>query len=308
MAGRLHETGQFFKAIDRTKGNTMTDRQKTTESQESENLVLELRSRTRDEKSGEFQESHRTVRWNPRQTAIIICDMWNDHTCKSAAERVAEMAPSMNRMVSAARDTGVFVIHAPSGTLEFYEKTPQRLHAMEAPFVEASVEIKWNHWNPEREGEPLPLIRHGGCGCSKPCPGWVADDQGIHQWKGDGVPWTRQIKTIEIHSEDAISDSGQEIYNLMHNRGIDNVILMGVHTNICVSGRPFGIRQMVYFGKNVVLCRDLTDSLFQTTSQGFSHFRGTDVIVEHIEKHWCPTITSTAFTKEPAFRFREDTA
>lgn len=269
-------------------------------SQKQENLSLEQRSRCKD------QESLQTVHWDSRQTAIIICDMWNDHTCKAAAQRVAEMVPTMNRMVSAARGIGVSIIHAPSGTMSFYDETPQRRRAIEAPFTESPVEIKWNYWDTEREGEPLPFIRNGGCGCSEPCPDWVADDEGIRQWKGGPAPWTRQIETIEITSEDVISDDGQEVYNLMQERGIDNVILMGVHTNICVSGRPFGLRQMVYHGKNVVLCRDLTDSIFQPVSPEFSHFRGTDLIVEHIEKHLCPTVTSTGFTKEPAFRFRED--
>ena len=276
--------------------------------QNQESLLLEQRSRREDRGTGAFQESHQTVHWAPRQTGLIICDMWNDHTCKAAAQRVAEMVPTMNQMVSAAREKGVLIIHAPSGTMSFYDETPQRRRAIEAPLTESSVEIKWNYWDPEREGEALPFIRNGGCGCSEPCSGWVADDQGIRQWKGGQVPWTRQIETIEIASEDIISDDGQEVYNLMQERGIDNVILMGVHTNICVSGRPFGLRQMVYHGKNVVLCRDLTDSIFQPVSPEFSHFRGTDLIVEHIEKHLCPTITSTGFTQEAAFRFREDTA
>ena len=270
-------------------------------SQNQESLLLEQRSRCKD------QESLQTVHWNPQQTAIIICDMWDDHTCKTAAQRVAEMVPTMNRMVSAARGTGVSIIHAPSGTMSFYDETPQRRSAIEAPFTESPVEIKWNYWDPEREGEPLPFIRNSGCGCIEPCRGWVDDDAGLRQWKSGKVPWTRQIETIEIASEDAISDDGQEVYNLMQTREIDNVILMGVHTNICVSGRPFGLRQMVYHGKHVVLCRDLTDSFFQPTSPEFSHFRGTDLIIEHIEKRLCPTITSTGFTKEPAFRFREDT-
>ena len=270
-------------------------------SRKQKNLLLEQRSRCED------QESVQTVRWDPRQTAIIICDMWDDHTCKAAAQRVAEMVPTMNRMVSAAREIGVFIIHAPSGTMSFYDDTPQRQRAIEAPLTESPIEIKWNYWDPEREGEPLPFIRNGGCGCIQSCPGWVADDKGTRQWKGGKVPWTRQIETIEIASEDAISDNGQEVYNLMEARGIDNVILMGVHTNICVSGRPFGLRQMVYHGKNVVLCRDLTDSFFQPVSPEFNHFRGTDLIVEHIEKRLCPTITSTVFTKEAAFRFKEDT-
>ena len=270
-------------------------------SRKQENLLLEQRSRCKD------QESLQTVGWDPQQTAIIICDMWDDHTCKAAAQRVAEMVPTMNRMVSAARETGVSIIHAPSGTMSFYDETSQRRRAIEASFTESPVEIQWNYWDPEREGEPLSFIRNTGCGCSEPCPGWVADDEGARQWKGGKVPWTRQIETIEIAPEDVISDDGQEVYNLMEARGINNVILMGVHTNICVSGRPFGLRQMVYHGKNVVLCRDLTDSFFQPVSPEFNHFRGTDLIVEHIEKHLCPTITSTGFTKEPAFRFREDT-
>lgn len=65
---------------------------------------------------------------------------------------------------------------------------------------------------------------------------------------------------IKIHDADAVTADGQEVFNLLRQRGIDNVIIMGVHTNRCVLGRPFGIRQMAYLKKNVVLCRDLTDS------------------------------------------------
>ena len=55
--------------------------------------------------------------------------------------------------------------------------------------------------------------------------------------------------------------------NLLEQRGIENVILLGVHTNMCVLGRPFGIRQMVYQGKNVVLVRDLTDAMYNPASE-----------------------------------------
>ena len=91
-----------------------------------------------------------------------------------------------------------------------------------------------------------------GGGCSEPCPGWVADDEGVRQWKGGKVPWTRQIETIEITSEDAISDNGQEVYNLMQARSIDNVILMGVHTNICVLDDRLGLGR--WFTTKKMLC------------------------------------------------------
>ena len=31
-----------------------------------------------------------------------------------------------------------------------------------------------------------------------------------------------------------------------------------------------------------------------------------DLVVGHVEKYWCPTITSTVFTGKPFFRFKDD--
>ena len=33
----------------------------------------------------------------------------------------------------------------------------------------------------------------------------------------------------------------------------------------------------------------------------------TDLVVEHVERYWCPTITSADFTKDQPFRFKNDT-
>jgi type 1 glutamine amidotransferase len=93
----------------------------------------------------------------------------------------------------------------------------------------------------------------------------------------------------------------------MRSRGIQNVIVMGVHTNMCVLGRPFSIRQMVYQGQNVVLMRDMTDTMYNSRMAPFVHHStGTDLVVEHIEKNWCPTITSVDLVGGKEFRFSED--
>ena len=259
----------------------------------SDGTMLRLQTRIREEApegSGQYRIVYKTVEWDPKKTAIIICDMWNTLRCKIPADRVAEMAPHMNEFIAAARDRGVLIIHAPSGNVDFYDGTAARKRALDAPKVETKVPLKWNRLDPERE-PPLP----------------IDDSQG--GWEGPvmpGRPQTRQIESIDIKDVDAV-DAGPQIYYLLQQQGIENVMLMGVHTNMCVLGRPFGIRQMVYLGKHVVLVRDLTDSLYNPKYwPQVSHFRGTERVVEHIEKHWSPTITSSDLLDKPAFRFRED--
>ena len=235
--------------------------------------------------------------WAPGETAIIICDMWDRHWCQGATRRVGELGPVMDRVVSLARDRGVLIIHAPSGTVGHYESHPARRRAMHAPKA-ASLPAgiaSWCHWKDETEKTVGYPIDHtdGGCDCRPPCE--------------QGSPWRRQVEAIGIAEADAISDSGVEIWNLLEQRGIRNVILMGVHTNMCVLGRPFGLRNLAKAGKNVVLMRDLTDTMYNPRRRPeVSHFTGTDLVVEHVEKYVCPTITSTVLTGRPPFRFSND--
>lgn len=253
----------------------------------AETWNVKLRKQVRNEQ-GDFRLVEEVAEWEATQTAIIIIDMWNNHTCKSAAQRVVEMAPHMNLVVKAARSKGVFIIHAPSNCMDAYRDTPARQRARDARFAPATAKFQWNYFNPEREGVLDPKLEQAGCSCDAdhPC---------------DGKPnWTSQIATLEIHEHDAVTDDGQEIHNLLAERGIENVIVMGVHTNRCVLGRPFGIRQMVYLGKNVVLCRDLTDSFHRDPGR---HFEGVAQIIAHVERYWCPTIASDSITDKPPFVF-----
>ena len=257
---------------------------------------LHLNARQRVETApGEFTASERTLDWNPRQTAIVICDMWDTHTCPNAASRVGEMAPRVNEFIKAARARGVFIIHSPSGTMDFYTEHPARRLALAAPKVEPPVPLeRWCHLDPAAEA-PLPIDdSDGGCDCPR-------------TWKkGDPYPWTRQNAAIEIAPGDAITDDAAAYY-LMRQRGIENVIVCGVHLNMCVLGRPFAIRQLVHQGLHVALIRDLTDTMYNPASAPYvSHFEGTRLMIAHVEKYWCPTITSTALLGGAEFRFKGD--
>lgn len=263
-----------------------------------EKLTLIARSRQEvPESGGKFTVVYKKLEWDPSETVTIICDMWDQHWCKGATRRVAELAPQMNEVVSKARDKGVLIIHAPSGTIDYYKNHPGRKHARDASSAANLPDgiRKWCKWIDEREKKAGYPIDHsdGGCDCEPKCE--------------QGSPWRKQIDAIEISNDDAISDSGIEIWNLLQQRSIDNVILMGVHTNMCVLGRPFGLRNMARFGKNVVLMRDMTDTMYNSRAHPYvSHFTGTNFVIEHVEKLVCPTVTSTAFTGRPEFRFKND--
>ncbi|MBZ0255288.1 protein-signal peptide and transmembrane prediction, partial [bacterium] len=230
---------------------------------------------------GVWQTVEQDTAWAPNKTCVIICDMWNKHWCNGATQRVGEIVPKMNRLVSSLRDKGVFIIHAPSGTMDHYKDLPQRKLAQEAKYIKPPVEIAgWCYLDLDDESQ-LPIDdSDGGCDCTPQCEQYTA--------------WSMQHPGLTIAPQDAISDDGQEIFNLLAARGIDNVIIMGVHCNMCVLGRPFGIRQQTRLGKNVVLVRDMTDTMYNSRMYPHvDHNIGTRLVIQHVEKYWAPTVTST---------------
>ena len=245
--------------------------------------AIRLTARSRAAQGGNVDPVERSVLWTASETAVIICDMWDDHHCSSSVGRLEAMIPEMNRVIGGARELGVTIVHAPSGTMDFYAGTSQRARMQAAPHVEPPVPIaKWCHLDLQSEG-PLPIDDKDPC-----------DDEFPSESKR---VWSRQHADLDIAEEDGISDDGQEIFNYFSQNGIVNVALMGVHTNICVLGRPFGIRQQVRLGKNVVLARDLTDSMYDPRDEPYvSHERGTELVVEHIERYWCPSIIGADLT------------
>ncbi|MEM7015433.1 MAG: cysteine hydrolase family protein, partial [Verrucomicrobiota bacterium] len=203
----------------------------------AENLQLQFRTQVETEEgSGKYHSLTNPGEWDAKKTCIVICDMWNDHYCRNAARRVTEMAPRMNETIKAARAMGVLIIHCPSGCMDQYADTPQRKLAMDAPEVKTEIPLEsWCYLNAKNES-PMPVLTE------QPCD----DDPPLRERKRF---YERQIDILEIAEGDAITDSKEAFY-LMKQRGIENVIIIGVHTNMCVLGRPFGIRQMVMQGQN----------------------------------------------------------
>lgn len=271
--------------------------------------TFSLLLRSRDRESGHLRQL--PVEWKAAETALIVCDMWDSHHSRNAALRTAEVAPRIDALAREARARGALVIHAPSGCMVAYDGHPARLRAVEAPAAPSVPEgiEAWCHWKDETEestGYPIDHSDGGEDDEPEALAAWHRELEA--QGRNPGSPWQRQIASIAIDPEaDAISDSGVEIWNLLEARGIRNVMIAGVHTNMCVLGRPFGLRQMARNGKNTVLVRDLTDTMYNPKMRPFvGHFVGTDLVVAHIEQHVCPTIGSRQVLGGTSFRFADD--
>ena len=79
----------------------------------------------------------------------------------------------------------------------------------------------------------------------------------------------------------------------MQHCGIEHLLIMGVHTNMCVLHRTFAIKQMVRWGVEVALIRDLTDAMYNPAMAPYvSHDEGTRLVIEFIEKFWCASVQS----------------
>lgn len=236
---------------------------------------LTLRTRVQPFKAAdEWQEVTVRADLAPKETAIIICDMWDKHWCQAASRRCGEIAKRMDPVVKAARARGVFIIHAPSECMGFYKDSPARKRMQDVKKVPVPKAV-------ELPDPPCPVeSKDGGCDDDPPSKFYKA--------------WSRQHEAIAIDDEkDGISDNGQEVYSVLKERGIKNILIMGVHTNMCVLHRSFAIKPMTRAGMRCVLVRDLTDAMYNPKSKPFvSHEEGTERIIQFIEQHWCPSCLS----------------
>ncbi len=248
--------------------------------------------------------------WESSRVAVIVCDVWDSHHCLQAVRRVHELAPRIDSFVASMRERGATIIHAPSDCMAFYTEHPARLRAQRVAVssdLPADIQ-RWCDRIPIEADVPYPVDQSDG----------GEDDDPIEhaQWqaaltamgRNPKTPWVRQTPDIAIDEQhDFVSDSGTEIWNILSDRKIEHVLLCGVHTNMCVLGRPFGLRQLRAHGKHAVLVRDLTDTMYNPARWPYvNHFSGTDAVIDYIERTVCETVTSDPILGGHAFQFKED--
>ncbi len=228
-------------------------------------LTLELQRR--DPATGAVILTHETV--DPKRVGVIAVDVWNFHWCKTATMRVDAFVPRMNQALAAARALGMTVMLCPSDVVENYAGYPQR----EAIFALPQVTV------PRVMDVTCPPVPDaGGCACG---PERCAGNYG----------WDGMHPALKIGEDDLMPDTQAEVYAICQKSGLTHLIYVGFHTQVCLLGKPMGLRAMKEAGLTCVLARDLTDAHpGYDPSRNFTPDLNTDQVVEHFEKHLAPTI------------------
>ena len=232
----------------------------------TEAAELRLTLQSRDRESGQVIAKPREL--DPSKTAIAVIDMWNWHWCKTATERVGSMVPRMERCLTEARKLGIQVFYCPTDSVDAYVGTPQRERVFALP----------SHPLPALVKVDCPTPPNGpGCGCgAEKCAG--------------NFGWDAMHPGLSIHADDLMPNSFESLYSICKERGIENLIYMGVHTQVCLLGKAVGLANMKSAGFQCILARDLTDSHPDYVPGQIDPDDLTARTVAHFERYLCSTV------------------
>lgn len=228
---------------------------------------IELTLQTRDPETGKIILTAEKV--DPKHVGVIAVDVWNFHWCKTATMRVDAIVPRMNKALDAARALGMTVMLCPSDVVDNYVGYPQREAVLALPKV--SVPTVVNVTCP-------PVPDAGGCACGR-------------ERCAVNYGWDGMHPALQIGEGDLMPDTQAEVYAICKKYGLTHLIYVGFHTQVCLLGKPMGLKAMKSAGLKCVLARDMTDAHpGYDPARDFTPDLNTAQVVEHFEKHLAPTI------------------
>lgn len=229
---------------------------------------MELTLQTRDPASGKVILNREKV--DSAKVGVIAVDVWNYHWCKTATMRVDAFVPRINKALEAARELGMTVMLCPSDVVDNYVGYPQREAVFAVPPVPVPSVV-------EVSCPPVPDA--GGCACGR-------------ERCGGNYGWDGMHPALRIGDQDWMPDTQSEVYSICRKRGLTHLIYVGFHTQVCLLGKPMGLKAMKSAGLKCVLARDMTDAHpGYDPSRNFTPDLNTSQVVEHFEKHLAATLS-----------------
>lgn len=203
------------------------------------------------------------------ETALILVDLWNVHFIESWIERAKQVTVEcVVPVIDAARKIGMTIVHAPSPSVAAQYPQLQR-HKPPQPSAP-------NTWPPSEFRS-----RSGDYNVYR---GPRSQPPGI------GVHWDKlssqlsMSPAIDVKEDEFVITTGQQLHELLEERGILHLLYAGFATNWCVLGRDYGIRSMSRYGYNIILLRDATTGVeFPDT---YDNLFTTEIAIREVEQQY----------------------
>jgi hypothetical protein len=235
----------------------------------AEPKLLHLKLQTRDPKTNQVYTRIEDV--ETTHVGIVIVDPWNYHWCMTACERVSAMVPRWNRALEVARKSGMPVVWVPSDVVGAYSGYPQRERALGIELLEVPIVNEMP--------QAIFTAPVGKCMCG---PGINC----IVNYGHDAMN-----PALILGDNDFIASSTEEVYTLLKKKGITHIIYMGLHTNMCLYGKPGALKYLWQTGLTCMVARDINDAFtsYEPVS-GFTPDKGTRQIDDDLERAGIPLI------------------
>lgn len=205
------------------------------------------------------------------QVGVLVIGMWSGHQCLVADRILHELSPKVNSFLKVCRSKNMKVIFGSSSLTKLPKYAPLRKNMKGLSFAKL---VDKGLCFP-----PIPFDDSDG-GVNEKNPNFKRDEVDLHP-------------SIEVCDTDAMSDNSKEILNYLHHHNLKLLLVVGVHTNMCVLDRPYGIKNLARYGFPMAIVRDLTDPMVKPDGVKVKdRDDAKDKIVKFIEQYFCPSVDS----------------
>ena len=235
-------------------------------------IILNLRKHQQLFVNSEIEMVQKEKIYKSNEIAVLVIGMWSHHQCKVADQILQELSPKVDTFLKRSRALGMKVIFGSSSLT----KLP-----------------KYKQLTKNMKNIPFSALKDNGLSFPS-LPFNVGADGGVVERNPDFSRTDVDIHpSIDICDADAMSDNCKEILNYLYHHGVKLCLIVGVHTNMCILDRPYGMKNMARFGFPMAIVRDLTDPMVVPDGINvINRADGLDKMIKYIETNFAPSIDS----------------
>jgi hypothetical protein len=209
--------------------------------------------------------------YNTNELAILVIGMWSNHQCLVANRKLEELSPKVDSFLKKGRANNMKIIFGSSSLIKLPKYKLLRENMKNIPFA--------NLVDKGLSFPPIPFNDSDG-GINEKNDTFKRCDVDMNQM-------------IEIVNTDAMTDNAKELLNYLYYHKIKLCLVVGVHTNMCVLDRPYGMKNIARYGFPMAIVRDLGDPMIKPDGivikdRDDAH----EKIVHYVEQYFAPSINS----------------